>query len=412
MSLEYFIAKRIHFQQGRKNVSRPAVRIAILAMSLGIVVMLIAVSVVLGFKQEIRNKVMGFSGAVRITNFDSNNTFETHPIVDTLQFIQKIKRIPEVVEVFPYATKPGIIKTNEAFQGIVLKGIGNDYNLDFLSGCITQGTLLHITDTLNNHVILSEHISKLLNLKLNDSFFAYFFGERIRARKFTITGIYATNFIELDKTFIFADIRHVQHLNNWSTNQYSGFEVLINDHKQAQSVAYAIDSIDINAEQAGGKNYFVQTVNELYPQMFGWLDLLDLNVWVILMLMMAVAGFNMISGIMILILERTNMIGILKSMGAANTSIRTIFMYYAVILLTRGMLWGNVVGLSVCAIQYYFQIVPLNAEAYFMPYVPVLFDWTFIVLLNLGVFVTSVLMMLLPSYLIANISPAKTIRYE
>jgi len=413
MSIEYFIAKRIHFQQGRKNVSRPAVRIAIIAIALGMAVMILSVGVVIGFKQEIRNKVVGFGGHIRVSNYDNNNTFETNPIRYSKAFTDSLATMPGVKSVQLYATKPGIIKTESEFQGIVLKGIDSGFNWDFFRSHLVAGDTLQLADSLRNDIVISKYLADMLRLKVGDSFYTYFIKDQVKARKFTIRGIYATNFVEYDKLFIITDLRHIQRLSGWNESQFSGYEVLIDDFDKMD---YTADAISILAQQAVTNNdsqkYYVQTIRDLSPQLFGWLDLLDMNVWVILSLMLAVAGFNMISGLLILILERTNMIGILKSVGATNWSVRKVFLYFAVFLIGKGMLWGNVIGLSLCALQYFTHAIPLDPEAYYVSYVPIVFNWTYLVLLNIGTFAASILMMIAPSYLIAKISPAKIIRYE
>ncbi len=413
MSFEYYIAKRIHFQQGRKNISRPAVRIATIAIALGLAVMIIALSVVLGFKQQIRNKTIGFGGHIQVSNYDSNNTFEMNPITVDSSILRKLSSIEGVKHIESFATKPGIIKNETDFQGIVLKGIGSDFEWDFFKSNLVEGDILHISkDSLQNNVIISKSLAQLLGLKLGDSFFTYFIQNQVRARKFKITGIYSTNFIEYDKLFIISDIRHVQQLNGWSESQYSGLELFINDFDELDVVSDAVYDL-VTVQKLDDKPiYYSQSIKQINPQIFGWLDLLDLNVWVILFLMLAVAGFNMISGLLILILERTSMIGILKSLGATNWSIRKIFLYHSIFLIGKGMLWGNVIGLSFCALQYFTGIVPLDAEAYYVSTVPIIFNWTYIIILNIGTALASILMMIGPSYLITKILPAKIIRYE
>ncbi len=413
MSLEYFIAKRIHFQQGKKNVSRPAVRIATIGIALGLAVMLISVAVVIGFKNEIRNKTIGFGGHIQITNFDNNNTYEMNPIKADKALMTKISSIDGVKHVQRFATKPGIIKTDNEFQGIVVKGIDKDFDWKFFKSNLVEGQILDVSgDTPSNKVVLSKYLANLLGLKLGDSFFTYFIQDQVRARKFKIVGIYSTNFIEYDKLFILADMRQVQALNNWSADSFSGVEVLINDFDKLDQVGDAVYDATANKFTKQGNAYTAQTIKQINPQIFSWLQLLDTNVWVILILMLAVAGFNMISGLLILILERTNMIGILKSLGSTDWSVRKIFLYHSFFLIAKGMLWGNAIGLSLCAIQYFTGIIPLDPQAYYVATVPVSFNWLYIVLLNVGTLLASLLMMIGPSYLITKITPAKIIRYE
>ncbi len=413
MNLEFYIAKRIHFQQGKKNVSRPAVRIAITGIALGLAVMIVSIAVVVGFKQEIRNKTIGFGGHIQITNFDSNNTYEMQPIDADSVLMNKLAKIPNVRHVERFATKPGIIKTEDQFQGIVLKGIDKDFDWDFFRSNLVEGDILQINpDTITNDIIISKYLSDILHLKTGDSFFTYFIQEQVRARKFTIKGIYSTNFSEYDKMFLITDLRHVQQLNNWDNTQYSGVEILINDFDKLDETGDAVYVATSNRFNEEGAALYTQTIKQLNPNIFGWLDLLDMNVWVILFLMLSVAGFNMISGLLILILERTNMIGILKSVGAANWSIRKIFLYHSFFLIGKGMIWGNIIGLSICALQYFTHIIPLDPVAYYVAYVPVTFNWLYFILLNVGTLLASILMMIGPSYLITKISPAKIIRYE
>jgi len=413
VSLEFFIAKRIHFQQGRKNVSRPAVRIATIGIALGLAVMIIAIAVVIGFKEQIRNKTIGFGGHIQITNFDNNNTYEMNPIKADNALIKKVSSLDGVSHVQRFATKPGIIKIDKEFQGIVIKGIDKGFDWKFFKSNLIEGKLIDVSgDTPSNQVIISKYLTNLLGLKLGDSFYTYFIQNRVRARKFKIVGIYSTNFIEYDKLFLIADMRQVQALNDWTPDSFSGLEVLITDFNRIDEVGDAVYSITANRFNKEGSAYSTQTIKQLNPQIFSWLDLLDMNVWVILILMLAVAGFNMISGLLILILERTNMIGILKSIGATNWSIRKIFLYHSFFLIGKGMLWGNVIGLSLCAIQYFTGVVPLDPEAYYVATVPITFNWLYIILLNAGTLAASLLMMIGPSYLITKINPAKIIRYE
>lgn len=413
MNFEYFIAKRIHFKQDEKNVSRPAVRIAIIGMALGLAVMLIAVAVIIGFKKEIRDKTIGFGGHIQVTYFDNNNTFDLKPIRMDQELLEKINAIPEVNNTQRYITKPGIIKTDNDFQGIVLKGVGEDFNWNFFKTNLKEGELLNTsTDSLSNNIIISTYLADKLNLNLGDNFYTYFIQDNVKARRFTITGLYSTDFVEYDKLFLLADIRHLAQLNGWEADQFSGLEILIKDFDKLNETANEVYAFTANRFNEQGESYYTRTIEQLNPHIFSWLGLLDMNVWVILGLMLAVAGFIMISGLLILILERINMIGILKALGATNWSVRKIFIYHSLFLILKGMLWGNLIGLAICTIQYYFKIIPLDPASYYVATVPIYFNWTYIILLNVGTFIVSALMMLVPSYLITKISPARTIRYE
>ena len=412
MNLEYFIAKRIHFRQDRKNVSRPAVRIATIGIAIGMIVMLLAVCIVTGFKKEIRNKTIGFGGHIQITNFDSNNTYETEPIIISDSLKHALASIDGVKHLQAFATKPGIIKTNELFQGIVLKGIDTDFDISFFKNNLVEGEFINLEDSLINNIVISKYQADLFQLKLGESFFAYFMQDQVKARKFKITGIYSTNFIEYDKLFVITDIRHIRQLNEWNNKEVSGYEIIINDFDRIDEIGNKVYFMTANKPLANRNLLFTQTIREINPEIFSWLELLDINVWVILLLMLAVAGFNMISGLLILILERTTMIGILKSVGATNWSVRKIFLYHSFFLIGKGMIWGNIIGLTICTLQYFFGIIPLDPEAYYIAKVPILFNWTLIIALNIGTLIISALMMVGPSYLITKILPANIIRYE
>lgn len=414
MNLEYFIAKRIHFEKkGERNVSRPAVRIATIGIAVGVAVMLVAIAVVVGFKQEIRNKTIGFSSHIQITNFDNNNSFEMQPVKVNDTLMGQLKAVSEVKHVQRFVTKPGIIKTEEDFQGMVLKGVGPEFDWEFFKSSLVEGEILNLNDSASkNEVLISKVLADMLKLKLGDPFFTYFFQDQIRARKFTVKGIYSTNFAEYDKLFILTDIRIAQRLNNWEAEYFSGLEVLVKDFNQLDKATMKVYSVAANKFDEEGNGYFIQNIRQINPQIFSWLDLLDMNVWVILILMLAVAGFNMISGLLILILEKTNMIGILKSYGAKNWSIRKIFLYESIFLIGKGMFWGNLIGLLICFIQYQFKIIPLDPVSYYTATVPITFNWFYIILLNVGTLITSILMLIGPSYLITKISPAAIMRYE
>ncbi len=415
MNLELFIAKRIHFnKQGAKTVSRPAVRVAMLGIALGLAVMIVSVSIVVGFKQEIRNKVIAFGSHIQITNFDSNETYETKPVTISDSLIKNLAKTEGVRHIQRFATKPGIIKTDDEVQGVVLKGIDKSFDWEFYKPNLTTGDTLTLNDSVvSRQVLISDYLANLLRLKLGDSFLTYFMqDEMVRARKFTIAGLYCTNFTDYDKLFILTDIKQIQQLNNWGENQVSGLEVLVKDYNKLSHVA---DNLYYKVVNTVGKDHSAmlpRTIEEMNPQIFSWLSMLDRNVWVILVLMLLVAGFNMISGLLILILERTNMIGVLKSMGAQNWSIRKIFLYHSFFLIGKGMLWGNVIGLFLILLQYFTHIIPLDSTAYYVSYVPVSVNWWHILLLNVGTFICSALMLIFPSIIVSKILPAKSIRFE
>lgn len=413
-SLELFIAKRIHFsKEGDRQVTPPAVRIAMIGIALGLAVMILSVAIVIGFKKEVRNKVIGFGSHIQITNFDNNSSFESTPIAVSDSLLQALQAFPGIRHVEGYATKMGILKTDSDFQGIVLKGVGTDYDWSFFRKNLKEGEILTINpDKASTDVIISKYLSDLLGLKLGDSFLTYFVQEDVRARKYTVTGIYETGFMDYDKLFVLADIKQIRRLNNWEEDQVSGLELLVDDYDNLDQTAEDLYFDLVEKQDRLGNTYFTRSVKEMNPMIFNWLDVLDINVIVILILIFAVAGFTMISGLLIIILERTNMIGILKALGENNTSIRKIFLYISFFLIGKGMLWGNVIGISICLIQSHFHILTLDPSIYYLDAVPIDLSIFSLLLLNIGTLCASMLMMLGPSYLITKIDPAKSIRFE
>ena len=312
-----------------------------------------------------------------------------------------------------FATKPGILKTETDFQGIVLKGVDRQYDWSFFQKNLKEGEVFQLDSAKrSSDVIISRYLSDLVGLKVGDSFLTYFVEEDVRARKFHITGIYETGFADYDKLFVIADIRQVKRLNGWSDDQVSGVELLVDDCGQVDSLAENLYFELMDKQDREGNTYYVRSIKELNPMIFSWLEVLDINVVVILVLMLAVAGFTMISGLLIIILERTNMIGILKALGENNRSIRKIFLYVSFFLIGKGMLWGNVIGISLCLLQSYTHLIKLDSSIYYLDAVPVDLNVVSLALLNIGTLLVSMLMMLGPSYLITRISPAKSIRFE
>lgn len=414
MNLELFIARKIYFAKDReRKATPPAIRIAMIGISLGLAVMILSVAIVIGFKKEVRNKVIGFGSHIQITNFDNNSSYQTTPITVTDSFLIALKARKGIRHVETFATKPGILKTDTDFQGIVLKGVDRQYDWSFFRNNLQEGEIFQM-DSLkrSSDVIISRYLSDLVGLKVGDSFLTYFVDDEIRARKFNITGIYETGFADYDKLFVIADIRQVKRLNGWSDDQVSGVELLVDDYGQLESLSEEL-YFDLMEKQDKDRNsYYVRSIKDLNPMIFSWLDVLDINVAVILALMLAVAGFTMISGLLIIILERTNMIGILKSLGENNLSIRKIFLYVSFFLIGKGMLWGNVVGISICILQSCTHLFKLDSSIYYLDAVPVDLNLISLLLLNIGTLLLSMLMMLGPSYLITRISPAKSIRFE
>ncbi|UBD64815.1 ABC transporter permease [Bacteroides salyersiae] len=414
MSFPLFIARRLYRDtDGGKQVSRPAVLIAMVGIAIGLAVMIITVAVVIGFKREVRNKVTGFGSHIQITNFDAVRSYETHPVVVGDSMMAALAANPDIKHVQRYSTKPGMIKTDDAFQGMVLKGVGPEFDATFFRDNLLEGEIPAFSDSASTgQVVISKALVDKLKLKLGDKIFTYYIQDNVRVRPLTVTGIYQTNFSEYDNLFLLTDLYTVNRLNNWKPDQVSGAELQVKDYDRLPDITYEVaESTDNRADKYGGV-YFVQNIEESNPQIFEWLGLLDLNVWVILILMIGVAGFTMISGLLIIIIERTNMIGILKALGANNLTIRKVFLWFSVFLIGKGMIWGNAIGLVFCLIQSQFHLFKLDPESYYVDSVPVSFNVWLFLLINAGTLLASVLMLLGPSYLITKINPASSMRYE
>jgi lipoprotein-releasing system permease protein len=414
MNLPYFIAQRlIKGRREETSFSRPINVIAIIGIASGLAVMILAVSILTGFKKEIREKVVGFGSHIQIMNFDSNLSLETTPISDTQDFIPKIKQIHGINHLQVFATKAGIIKTTEEIQGVVLKGIGSDFDWNYFKSNMIDGSVFTVSDTgRTDKVIISKKISDLLRLKTGDSFAMHFIQDPPRMRKFTISGIYETSLEEFDKIYVFCDIGHIKRLNGWDTDQVSGFEVFIDDFDALDAMTMAVrDAIGYRITEAEAK-FKVTNIRTKYPQIFDWLNFQDINVIIIILLMLVVAGFNMISGLLILILEKTNMIGILKALGSEDTTIRKVFLYQAAYLIGKGLLWGNAIGIGLAYLQLKTGVITLDPSSYYIKTVPVNLELTHILLLNAGTMAAIIIMLLVPSQLISRITPVKAIRYD
>ncbi len=414
MNLPYFIAQRLI--KGRRegtSFSRPINVIAIVGIAMGLAVMILAVAILTGFKQQIREKVVGFGSHIQIMNFDSNISFETTPVSDTQKFIPKIKQIPGISHIQVFATKAGIIRTDEDIQGVVLKGIGSDFDWRYFKSNMVDGSVFTVTDTgRTDKVIISKKIADMLRLKTGDSFAMLFIQDPPRMRKFTISGIYETSLEEFDKMYVFCDIGHIKRLNNWEEDQVSGFEVYINDFDKLDEMTSAVrDAIGYKITEEDTK-FKVTNIRIRYPQIFDWLNFQDINVIIIILLMLIVAGFNMISGLLILILEKTNMIGVLKSLGAEDVTIRRMFLYQAAYLIAKGLFWGNFIGIGLAYLQLKTGIITLDPSSYYIKTVPVNLNLIHILLLNAGTMAAIIIMLLVPSQLISRITPVKAIKYD
>lgn len=415
MNIISFISQRLVPKKDTAHISKPIVTVATTAISLGLAVMIISVSIIIGFKTTIGSKVFGFSSHIQILNFDSNSSFESVPIRKDTVLIQNLSAEKGIQHIQTYATKPGIIKTTKAVKGIIVKGITGDVNPRFFDEFNVEGSMLRLTDSITNDVLVSKRIADMLQLSVGDSFVTTFIPnepkKRPRKRQFTIAGIYATHLQEIDDRFIIADLRHIQRLNNWDDEQISGYEVFLQSHSRIDHYKELIQNEIGFDVSPNSQRLQVRTLKETIPQIFDWLELLNMNAWVIIILMLVVASMNMIIGLLVIILEKTSNIGLFKTMGANNWFIQKIFLFIGGSLIGRGLLWGNIIGLSVCIIQHYFKLIPLDAETYFMSYIPIEISVISILALNVGTLLFTMLMLLLPSHIISKISPAESVKF-
>ncbi|MEN2490148.1 FtsX-like permease family protein [Flavobacterium sp. B11] len=411
MNLEYFIAKRlITAKDYKSSISAPIIKIAISAIAIGIIMMIVSVATGIGLQKKIRDKVSAFNGQIIISNYDNNNSeVTTVPISKKQDFYPNFKSVPEVSHIQAVASKAGIIRTENAFEGIIFKGVGSDYDWNNIKEYIVEGKLPDFTKELNEDVIISRFLADRLNLKIGDQFNTFFIkeeqGKLPNSRRFKIAGIFNSGFQDFDATYIIGDIRHIQRINKWNEDQVGAFEIFVKDFDEIKTVGNKV-------YEATSSNLDTKTIIEKYSYIFDWLQLFDFNIIIILGVMIMVATINMIVALLVLILERTQMIGILKSMGANNWSVRKIFLYNAFYLILRGLFWGNLIGISILLIQQQFGVIQLNPENYYVNQAPVYLNWIYILLLNLLTIGVCFLVLLIPSYIITKISPVKAIRFD
>lgn len=415
MNLPRYLALRIYrgTEGEKRQASRPAVVIAMAGIAIGVAVMLISVAVVIGFKQEVRGKIVGFSSHITVMNQRVASAYDSRPVVTDDSLMALFANTPQVKHTQRFSLKAGMIKTQDAFQGMLLKGVGPEYDRRFLRRHLVEGECPQFSDSAStNRVVISRLLADKLRLKVGDKLDTYFLDEQVRARRLQVVGIYCTNFADYDRMMLFTDLCTVNRLNRWHNDQSSGMEVEVRDYEQLDETTYALADQLAERTDHYGQRYVVVSVEQLNPQMFAWLGILDVNIWVILFLMVGVAGFTMISGLLIIIIERTAMIGLLKSLGCSNLLLRKLFLWLSVFLIGRGMLWGNLVALLLIFAQRWLGLFTLDPETYYMDTVPMALPWGYFLLINLGAFVASVLMLVGPSYLIARIHPATSMRYE
>lgn len=391
-----------------KKFTQPIIKISIAAIALGLIVMIVAVSIVSGFQREIRNKVIGFGGHIQITKYDSQNTYEATPIDKNQPFYPSLDTVKGIKHIQIYATKPGIIKTNQDIYGVIVKGIGSDFDWTFFNDKLKEGNPLKIDDkNPTNDIIISQTIANKMSIKLGDKMFLYFIQSdgQLRPKDFIVKGIYQSGLEQFDNLFVIADITHIQKRNNWSENLVGGFEVIIDNYNDLNKLdQFIYDNI--------GYDLHSTTIVDRNPDIFNWLELQDINVIIIILLMVLVAVINIISALLILILERTTMIGILKALGLPNWNVRKIFLYNAIHLIIKGLIIGNIIGIVLCLLQLKFGFIKLPEESYYVSEVPIELNWMSILMLNIGTLLVCFMMLILPSYVITKISPVKAIRFD
>ena len=406
MSFASFISARISFQSNR-TFSKLIVRIAVVGIMLGLGVMILSVAVIRGFKQEIKQKLRGFAGDILVQKFDNNYSDQNSPFGIDNFFINKVRANPLFTHIAPIAIKPGIIKTRTEIEGVVMKGVNKNYDWTYFKKILVAGKVIDFKDTVEaqKQLMISSYTASRLKLKVGDKFLMYFVQEDLKRRPFYVAGIFDVGVEDIDKTFVVGDLSLIGKLNNWNSNEIGGYELRVADFNRIEEANdFLSDKMPLKL-----KSYMV---SETYPAIFEWLKLLDVNAQVMLILMLIVATINMISALLIIILERTSMIGIFKAMGAGNWTIQKIFLYNASYLIGIGLVLGNVFGLGISLLQYNTHIFKLDEESYYMKFVPIQIEWTDMVLLNIGTLVICLLVLIIPSMLVTKISPVKAIRFK
>lgn len=415
MSFELFIAKRIYADKSKdgERFSRPAIRIAMLGVAIGVAVMLVSLAVVLGFKHEVSSKVIGFGSHIQVLSLTQNQNYEMLPVLTNDTLIRKVKKVRGTDHIQRFATKLGILKTDENFRGLTFKGVGEDYDLGFFRQCLVEGKMPNFSSReATNELLMSKKVANDLGVRVGDKIFAYFMGEEsMRARRFKVAGIFATNMNDYDKNYVITDIYTVRKLNGWDEEMSSGLEVTVKDFDQVDALARQMQFLHQGVDR-NGVTYGVFSIKDIAAHTFSWLAVLDMNVVMILVLMILVSAFTVVSGLLIIMLERINMIGILKVLGATNVSVRRIFIQFSLMLVGKGLVWGNIVGLLLCWIQQQFRLISLDASVYYIDSVPIQFNWWMILGINIATFLISTLVIWGSSHLISIGKPSETIRYE
>lgn len=405
-STEWKIARRLYFSESNeRRSSRPAVRVALGGIIVGVLVMLVSISVVVGFKREIANKVAAFGSHIQVVNFDNNSTYELQPIRVNDSLLSQLQRLPNVKQVSTFISKPGILKTDSAFHGIVFKATDS---LSSFSENLVEGAM----PSQPNEVVVSSVLARQLGLSLGDQILCYFIEDDLRVRRLSISGLYYTCMTEMDRVFVWGQQQLLRQLNRWDDNQVSGIEILLDDLRWLEQSTNEVYFLTANRLDEEGKAFYTQNLKQLNPAIFSWLDLLDMNVVIIIILMLCVSGFSIITGLIILILDSVTLVGTLKALGASDAFVRRVFVYQALMLIGKGVLVGNLLGVCLCAVQYFTHVIPLEAATYYVSYVPMAFPWGLWLALNLGTILISWLILLAPSAIVTQISPAKVMHFE
>lgn len=428
MSLSFFIARRLYSSPDNKaHISSLGVKIATIGVAIALAVMIVSVAVVVGFKNEIKNKVVGFGGSIQVLNSDALQSGQEIPVVASPDFIRRLKRVEGVAHVQAVSKKMGILKTDDEFQGLMFEGVGEivsdkrgrprdmgvDYDTSFIAAHIVEGRLPDFSDPASaNDIVISRATQKALSLKCGEKVFAYFFDDDVRMRRYVVRGVYETNMMQFDNNLVLCSRKTVNSLMGWGAHDCTDLELAITDFSRLDDIADRVAEVKPSRPDRNGCYYGVYTIKELYGSIFDWLKLLDLNIWVILGLMICVCCFTMTSGLLILILDKTATIGILKALGARGGLVRRVFLHYGVFIVIRGLIWGNVIGLGLCFVQYKWHLMGLDATSYYVDHVPVAFDWTAIALLNVATLLICTIVLLGPTMVVSRIRPVKALRFD
>lgn len=412
MNTELFIAKRIFgARNGMARISKPAVTIAQWGVAVGIIVMTVSVCITVGFKNEIRDKITGFGGHIQITNNESDEN-GSRPLTITQSEADSLRASDGISHVQTFIQKPGLVMAGDEYEGVILKGIGNDYDTRFFASHIKEGTLPHFSDTASSgSILLSRTLAARLDAGIGDKVNIYFMQNGIKARRPKIAGIYETHYSDMDNLLILTDMHTLRRIGNIDSDKYSGVEIYIDDYTSLSSTRDSLLPLISRIAASHNESLYVPTIEESNSHMFSWLNVLDRTVWIILVLVLGISGFTVISGLLILILEKTSFIGTLKALGARNLSIRKIFLYYAMFIIGRGMIYGNVIALALCLVQKHGRIIALDPGMYYMDSVPIEFTW-WLLPMNIAMFTISVAMLVIPSMLISRIEPTKAIKFD